>query len=529
MDGGDPIFEVRDLNVSYGANEVLRGVSLKMRRGETAAIVGESGSGKSQTVLAALRLLSPRAVIKGEVKFQEHELLMLEEEELNALRGQHIAMVFQEPMSALDPLYAVGYQIGAVLRLKAGLSRRAARARVKELLALVGITEPERRVYAYPHQLSGGQRQRVAIAMAIACEPKVLIADEPTTALDVTVAAKILELLETLKRDLGMAMIFISHDLRLVRGIADTIHVMQHGRIIESGAVESIFANPRDTYTRMLLADMPRAVTRPAKEKEVLLRAENISVQFRLPGGSPWRPRDFIAVDNVSLHLEEGETLGIIGESGSGKSTMARALLKLVPASGRVSFAGRDLTSLSKAEMRPLRRFMQIVFQDPFGSLSPRLRIGDIVTEGLRVHEPSTSGRELDQRAAMALEEMRLDPALRHRRPQELSGGQRQRVAIARAIILKPRIIILDEPTSALDRSVQASILALLENLQATHGLAYVLISHDLAVIEAASNRVAVMKEGRIIEEGPTREIVAHPREAYTHSLFAAAFHTHDA
>ncbi|MGH7757602.1 MAG: ATP-binding cassette domain-containing protein, partial [Vulcanimicrobiaceae bacterium] len=351
--------------------------------------------------------------------------------------------IFQEPMSSLDPLFTAGAQIGAILRLKAGLSRRAAKARAKELLDLAGIAEPGRRIHAYPHELSGGQRQRVAIAMAIACDPDLLIADEPTTALDVTVAARILELLAKLKQSFGMAMIFISHDLGLVRRIADSVHVMREGEIIEAGFAAEIAANPRHEYTRMLLASLPRARAHTRTEAPVLLRAENIGVRFSLRGGLLSAAGEVKAVDGVSLCLNQGRTLGIVGESGSGKSTLARAILKLVPASGMVSFGGRDLTRLDRAAMRPLRRSMQLVFQDPYGSLSPLMRIGDIVTEGLRVHERAIGRKERDARADLALEEVLLDPGLRHRFPHELSGGQRQRVAIARAMILKPRLVVL--------------------------------------------------------------------------------------
>lgn len=522
----EPILRLRDLRVSYGGAGAVRGVNLTLRRGETAAIVGESGSGKSQTMLAALRLLPRHAVTTGSAAFEDTELLTLPQSDLDALLGRRIAMIFQEPVPALDPLFTVGAQIGAVLRLKMGFSRAAAKSRARELLELAGIQEPERRLHAFPHELSGGQCQRVAIAMAIASRPDLLIADEPTTALDVTVAAKILDLLARLKQDLGMAMIFISHDLGLVRRIADTIYVMCEGEIVESGPASTIFLKPRHAYTRMLLASLPRARTRAAGGASVLLRAENIKVSFPLRGGWFAARRTFTAVDGVSLRVEEGRTLGLVGESGSGKSTLARALLKLVPASGVICFGGRDVTRLSRAAMRPLRRSMQLVFQNPYGSLSPAMRIGDIVTEGLRIHEPAMSRQERDRRAAVALEEVLLDPSLRHRFPAELSGGQRQRAAIARAMILKPRLVVLDEPTSALDRSVQSGILALLEDLQVAHGLAYVLISHDLAVIRAAADTVAVMKDGRIVEQGPTQEIVEHPREAYTRTLLAAALQT---
>ncbi|MGH6812065.1 MAG: ABC transporter ATP-binding protein [Methylocella sp.] len=521
-----PLLRVRDLRVSYGPASVVKGVSFSVLCGETAAIVGESGSGKTQTVLAALGLLPRQAVTTGSVIFEDTELLALSRRRLDALLGRRIAMIFQEPMSSLDPLFTVGAQIGAILRLKAGFSRRAAKTRAKELLDLAGIAEPGRRAHAYPHELSGGQRQRVAIAMAIACNPDLLIADEPTTALDVTVAARILELLAKLKQSFGMAIIFISHDLGLVRRIADSVHVMREGEIVEAGSAAGVAANPRHEYTRRLLAAMPRARAHTRKDTPVLLHAQNIGVRFSLRGGLLSAAREIKAVDAVSLCLAQGRTLGIAGESGSGKSTLARALLKLVPASGMISFNGRDLTRLDRAAMRPLRRALQLVFQDPYGSLSPSMRIGDIVTEGLRVHEPAISRKERDARAALALEEVLLDPGLRHRFPNELSGGQRQRVAIARAIILKPRLVVLDEPTSALDRAVQTGILALLEQLQEAHGLTYVFISHDLAVIRAVADEIAVMKDGRIIEQGPAREIVEHPHAPYTRALIAAAFQT---
>jgi ABC-type microcin C transport system duplicated ATPase subunit YejF len=521
-----PLLRVRDLRVSYGPASVVKGVSFTLRRGETAVIAGESGSGKTQTVLAALKLLPSQAVTTGSVIFEDTELIALSRRQLDAILGRRIAMIFQEPMSSLDPLFTVGAQIGAILRLKAGLSRRAAKGRAKELLDLAGIAEPGRRVHAYPHELSGGQRQRVAIAMAIACNPDLLIADEPTTALDVTVAARILELLAKLKQSFGMAMIFISHDLGLVRRIADRVHVMREGEIIEAGTSAAVAANSRHEYTRMLLAAMPRARAHTRTDAPVLLRAENIGVRFSLRGGLLSGAREIKAVDGVHLCINQGRTLGIVGESGSGKSTLARAILKLVPASGMINFGGRDLTRLDRAAMRPLRRAMQLVFQDPFGSLSPLMHIGDIVTEGLRVHEPAMSGSARDARAVLALEEVLLDPGLRHRFPQQLSGGQRQRVAIARAMILKPRLVVLDEPTSALDRAVQTGILALLEQLQEAHGLTYVFISHDLAVIRAVADEIAVMKDGRIVEQGPAQEIVERPREPYTRTLIAAAFRT---
>jgi ABC-type microcin C transport system duplicated ATPase subunit YejF len=528
-ESAEPILQFCRLGVSYGSVRAVKDVSFTIRRGETAAIVGESGSGKSQTVLAALKLLSPHAATSGSVIFEGADLLSLSRARLDALRGRRIAMVFQEPMSALEPLYTAGAQIAAILRLKAGLPRSAARTRTIELLDLVGIQNPGRRMHAYPHELSGSQRQRVAIAMAIACNPDVLIADEPTTALDVTVAARILDLLAKLKQSLGMAMIFISHDLGLVRRIADTVHVMRKGEIVESGPTAEIVANPRHDYTRILLASMPQGRRHMRTDAPALLRASNVGVRFQLRGALFSPKREIKAVDDVSLCLDKGRTLGLVGESGSGKSTLARALLKLVPASGTIDFNGRDLTRFDRAAMRPLRSAMQLVFQDPYGSLSPRMRVGNIVSEGLLVHDRAITRAERDACAASALEGVLLDPVLRHRFPHELSGGQRQRVAIARAMILKPKLVVLDEPTSALDRAVQIDILALLEALQEAHGLTYLLISHDLAVIRAMADEIAVMKDGCIVEKGPTAEIVDHPREAYTRALVTAAFQTGEA
>jgi peptide/nickel transport system ATP-binding protein/oligopeptide transport system ATP-binding protein len=519
----------RDLTVAYGQASVVKGVSISIARGEVAALVGESGSGKTQTVLAALKLLPPQAVVTGSIDFDGVNLLSLSQQRLNTIRGRRIAMIFQEPMSALDPLFTIGSQIGAVLRLHAGLSRHGAVERTIELLALVGISDPRRRRHSYPHELSGGQRQRVAIAMAIACDPDVLIADEPTTALDVTVAARIFDLLADLRRRLGMALIFISHDLGLVRGIADAVHVMRQGELVESGSAAAIFGHPHCDYTRLLLAAMPKPrKARPDPGGPEVLRAEAVTVRFRLRGGWFAPAREIKAVDGASLVLRQGRTLGLVGESGSGKSTLARALLRLTPSSGAVIFEQQDISRLGRDAMRGLRRSMQLVFQDPYGSLSPRMTAGDIVTEGLRIHEPSMTRAGRDIRAARALEEVILDPALRHRFPHEFSGGQRQRIAIARAMILKPRLVVLDEPTSALDRSVQIDILALLERLQEQHGLTYVFISHDLAVVRAVADDIAVMKEGRIIEIGNTLQIMENPREDYTRSLLAASFHAGD-
>ena len=435
-------------------------------------------------------------------------------------------MIFQEPMTSLDPLYRIGEQMVLPLTRHGGLSRRAARARAIELLQLVEIRDAEHRIDAYPHEMSGGQRQRVMIAMALANNPDVLIADEPTTALDVTVQARILALLAGLKARLGMAIVFISHDLGIVRRIADRVYVMRQGEVVEHGAVAQVFNAPRHPYTQMLVNAEPtgRKTPVPADAKQVL-DAKDLRVIFRSPRAMFTKAAPEIrAVDGVSLTVRAGETVGIVGESGSGKSTLGRAVLRLVPASGLVRFEDRNLTPLTKAELRPLRRHMQVVFQDPFGSLSPRLTAGEIVTEGLLVHEPGITRAHRDDRAAAAFAEVQLEPETRHRFPHEFSGGQRQRIAIARAMVLKPKLVVLDEPTSALDRSVQKEIVALLRKLQADHGLAYVFISHDLAVVRALADRILVMQAGRIVEEGAAEAIVTAAREPYTQELMRAAF-----
>jgi ABC-type microcin C transport system duplicated ATPase subunit YejF len=531
MNEKPPVLVFDDLCVRYGKSEVVKSIGFRLARGEVAALVGESGSGKTQAMLAALGLLGPKARTSGRVLFKGYNLLTLPDGELNEIRGRRIAIIFQEPMSALDPFVPVGSQIAAILRRHLGLSRRIAKARAIELLELVGILEPARRARAYVHELSGGQRQRVAIAMAVSCEPDILIADEPTTALDVTVEAHILDLITELKTRLGMAMIFISHDLGLVRRFATAIHVMRNGEIVESGPTQQVCTSPSNDYTKLLLAAAPHDNARidhdhaPLTQKDapVILDARDVCVRYSLRGGLFAQRKNIKAVDHVSLSLKQGQTLGIVGESGSGKSTLGRALLKLVPASGHISFEDRDLTRLSRRAMRSLRHHMQVVFQDPFGSLSPRMTIGDIVTEGLRVYAPDIGRAERDKFAAEALTEVRLDASLRHRFPHELSGGQRQRIAIARAMILKPKLVVLDEPTSALDRSVQADILGLLAKLQEDHGLSYVFISHDLSVMRAMADEIAVMKDGRIIEHGKTHEILLKPQDNYTQDLIAAA------
>jgi ABC-type microcin C transport system duplicated ATPase subunit YejF len=522
-----PLFALRDLRVAFATSEgevsAVRGVEIEVAAGEVVAIVGESGSGKSQTLLAALGLLPGNGRATGSARLEGEELIGASERELNRVRGSKVAMIFQEPMTALEPLYSVGDQIAAPLIAHAGASARQARARAGELLEQVGIAHGRARARAHPHQLSGGERQRAMIAMAIANRPKLLIADEPTTALDVTVQAQILDLLVALQRELGMAMIFVSHDLRLVRRIARRVYVMRAGLIVEAGLTEEVLARPRVAYTRMLVDAEPAGAKPPASEAATLLEARGIVVTYSQPTGLLTRARRMRAVDGVDLTLRRGQTLGIVGESGSGKSTLARALLRLTPCEGRLTFEGRDLQALNARALRPLRRKMQLIFQDPFGSLSPRLSVGAIVAEGLRAHEPGMSARRRDAEAVRALEAVGLDPASRGRTPDAFSGGQRQRIAIARALILKPALVVLDEPTSALDRSVQRDILALLRALQDAHGLTYLFISHDLAVVRAMADEILVLKGGKVVERGPTEAIFARPMEEYTRSLIQAA------
>jgi oligopeptide transport system ATP-binding protein len=526
----EPILIMRGLDVRFrlpdGEVHAVRGIDMDVMPRETVAIVGESGSGKSQAVMAAVGLLASNGKATGSVRYRGQELVGLSYRRLNRIRGAKITMIFQEPMTSLDPLYRVGDQIAEPLVQHGGLDRKAARARAIELLRLVQIARPESRVDAYPHELSGGQRQRVMIAMALANDPDILIADEPTTALDVTIQAQILDLLKALQARLGMAVIFITHDLGIVRRFADRVYVMRQGAVVEEGPVERIFSHPSHGYTKMLLAAEPKGRKPPVPDNApALLEAGNIHVSFHLGGG--WfggEAFELRAVDGVSLSLHQGQTIGIVGESGSGKSTLGRALLRLLPCEGAIRFEGRDLTALDLRKERWLRRELQIVFQDPYGSLSPRLTVGQIVTEGLLVHEPQLARAERDRRAIQALEEVQLDPAMRNRYPHEFSGGQRQRIAIARTLILKPKVVVLDEPTSALDRSVQKEIVELLRRLQKAHVLSYLFISHDLAVVRAMADEVIVMKEGRVVERGSTEEVFADPKDPYTQALMAAAF-----
>jgi oligopeptide transport system ATP-binding protein len=524
-----PVLEIDDLRVGFatpqGIVEAVRGLSMSVAAGETVAVVGESGSGKSQAMMAAMGLLSRNGHATGNVRYRGRDILGLPARALNDIRGARIGMIFQEPMTSLDPLYRVGSQIAEPLVRHRKLSWSAAKAHAVELLHLVGIPEPERRVAAYPHELSGGQRQRVMIAMAIANEPDVLIADEPTTALDVTVQAQIVALLQDLQARFGMAIVFISHDLGLVRRIAGRVVVMRRGEVVETGATAEVFERPRHPYTRMLVDAEPRGRKAPPPPgAPEVLRAKNVEVAFRLGGGLlRGAPLVIRAVDDVSLILRRGQTIGIVGESGSGKSTLGRALLSLVPSEGEVTVLGQRPSALDAAALRALRRRVQLVFQDPFGSLSPRMTVADIVGEGLRVHAPELSAAERDRLTVAALEDVQIDPATRGRYPHEFSGGQRQRIAIARAMILRPSIVVLDEPTSALDRSVQKQIVELLRRLQQANDLSYLFISHDLAVVRALADWILVMQRGRVVEAGPTEAIFEAPETAYARELIAAA------
>jgi microcin C transport system ATP-binding protein len=527
-----PLLSVRDLSVSFtvegGEIQAVRHISFDIERGESAALVGESGSGKSVTALSIMQLLPyPKAHHpSGSIRFQDQELLGAPEATLQQVRGDRIAMIFQEPMTSLNPLHTIEKQVNEVLRVHKRLAPAAARARTLELLRLVGLPEAERRLDAYPHQLSGGQRQRVMIAMALANEPDLLIADEPTTALDVTIQAQILTLLRDLQARFGMALLLITHDLGIVRRMAERVHVMSRGEIVESGAIATIFAAPAHPYTQHLLAAEPRPMPRaPRADAPVVLQAEDVRVWFPIRRGVLRRTVGHIkAVDGVSLTVREGQTVGVVGESGSGKTTLGLALLRLQAAEGRIRFDGREIQGLPASAVRPLRRQMQVVFQDPFGALSPRMSIAQIVGEGLGVHGVGGTPAERAALIDEALREVGLDPALRDRYPHEFSGGQRQRIAIARAMVLKPKLVVLDEPTSALDMSVQAQVVDLLRELQARHRLAYLFISHDLKVVRAMSDEILVMREGRVVEQGPTARIFEAPAQPYTRALMAAAF-----
>jgi microcin C transport system ATP-binding protein len=530
----EPLLEINNLSVTFGTGAkpftAVDRVSFSVNEGETVALVGESGSGKSVTALSVLQLLPyPLAShpAGSSIRFKGEELVGAGEKRLMEVRGNRIAMIFQEPMTSLNPLHTIERQIGEVLLIHKGLGKTASRSRIVELLKLVGMgAQAEKRLDAYPHQLSGGQRQRVMIAMALANEPDLLIADEPTTAVDVTIQAQLLKLLSELQQRLGMAMLFITHDLNVVRKIVSRVCVMQNGQIVEQGKVADVFGRPQHPYTRHLLDSEPKG--RPAARSgapATVMECRDLRVWFPIKAGVFRRTVGHVkAVDGVSLSLKAGRTLGVVGESGSGKTTLGLSLLRLEHAEGEIMFHGKDIEKLSSRELRPLRREMQIVFQDPYGSLSPRMSVADIVAEGLRIHKIGANEAERERMIVDALKDVRLDPETRHRYPHEFSGGQRQRVAIARALVLKPRFLILDEPTSALDMSVQAQIVELLRDLQAKYDLAYLFISHDLRVVRALADEVMVLKDGKIVEHGTSDRIFDAPQAEYTKALMAAAF-----
>ena len=525
------LLEVENLAVQFGQGDrqvtAVKDVSFKVEKGETLALVGESGSGKSVTALSLLQLLPyPYAHHPtGSITFEGRELIGAKSESIRAIRGNRIAMIFQEPMTSLNPLHSIERQVSEVLFIHKRMRPKEARLRTVELLGLVGLSNPEKRLRAFPHELSGGQRQRVMIAMALANKPDLLIADEPTTALDVTIQAQILTLLKDLQKRLNMALLLITHDLGIVKKTADRVAVMRMGEIVEQASTSDLFAQPKHPYTQMLIASHPKGDAKAlATNAPEVLRAENIKVYFPIKKGVLRRVVDVVkAVDGVSLRLRAGATVGVVGESGSGKTTLGLGLLRLLPAEGMTFFLGQRIDQLTRQQLRPLRREMQIVFQDPFGSLNPRMSIADIVAEGLNIHKLEANAGERERLVVDVLKEVGLDPSVRHRYPHEFSGGQRQRIAIARAIILKPKLIILDEPTSALDMSVQAQIVDLLRLLQAKHNLAYLFISHDLRVIKAMSHYVIVMKDGVVVEEGAAAEILSNPKATYTQTLLAAA------
>jgi microcin C transport system ATP-binding protein len=527
-----PLLSVRDLSVAFrqGPRQLLAvdRVSFEIAKGETVALVGESGSGKSVTALSVMKLLPYPAAShpSGTVHFKGQELLGLPENKIRQVRGNDITVIFQEPMTSLNPLHTIEKQIGEILDLHGGMTGAPARARIVELLGQVGIPDPEGRLASYPHQLSGGQRQRVMIAMALANEPDLLIADEPTTALDVTVQAQILKLLKELQTRLGMAMLFITHDLGIVRKIADVVCVMKEGKIVETGPVEEVFERPQHPYTRALLAAEPKPDPAPLQpDAPVVVETDDLKVWFPIKRGVLRKVVGHIkAVDGVTIAVRKGETLGIVGESGSGKTTLGLAILRLISSQGPIVFMGQSIQGLKFKEMRPFRVDMQIVFQDPYGSLSPRMSVADIIEEGLWVHQPQLSAEEREQRVIVALNDVGLDPETRFRYPHEFSGGQRQRIAVARAIVLEPTFVVLDEPTSALDMLIQSQIVDLLRDLQRRRNLTYLFISHDLRVVAALASRLIVMRNGKVVEEGPAADLFAHPQSDYTRALFAAAF-----
>jgi len=527
---GEPLLQIRDLSVQFDAQGTLvravDGVSLEIARGETLALVGESGSGKSLTALATVRLTPDTARLSGSVTFDGHELLGAPPETLRKVRGGEIAFVFQEPMTSLNPLHTIEKQIGETLLVHQGLRGPKARERILELLLKVGLRDPEKRLGAYPHQLSGGQRQRVMIAMALANRPQILIADEPTTALDVTIQAQILDLLADLQREEGLALLFITHDLGIVRRFAARVAVMEKGKIVEQGVTDRVFDAPQHGYTQKLLAAEPTGRPDPVPPgAETLIRGEGVKVWFPIKTGLLRRTTGHIkAVTDVDMSVAEGETLGVVGESGSGKTTLALAAMRLIGSDGQIDFRGQNIQTLSKGALRSLRRDMQIVFQDPYGSLSPRMSVAEIVAEGLGVHGLRDGHQSPREAVAEVLTEVGLDPAMMDRYPHEFSGGQRQRIAIARAMILRPRFLVLDEPTSALDMTVQTQIVDLLRALQRQHRLGYFFISHDLKVVRALAHKLIVMRQGEVVEAGPADAIFDNPQTDYAKALMAAAF-----
>jgi microcin C transport system ATP-binding protein len=528
----EKLLSVKDLSVAFRQGErqmlAVDRISFDIGKGETVALVGESGSGKSVTALSVMKLLPYPAAShpSGSIHFEGQDLLRLSERQIRSVRGNRISIIFQEPMTSLNPLHTIEKQIGEILLLHQGLTGAAARARTLDLLSQVGIPDPASRLASYPHQLSGGQRQRVMIAMALANEPDLLIADEPTTALDVTVQAQILALLKALQQRLHMSMLFITHDLGIVRKLADRVCVMKEGKIVEQGAVERVFTAPQHPYTRALLDAEPKPDPAPIRmDAPVVVEANDLKVWFPIKRGVLRKVVGHIkAVDGVSLAVRKGETLGIVGESGSGKTTLGLAILRLISSQGLICFLGRTITGLKFREMLPIRHAMQIVFQDPYGSLSPRMSVSDVIEEGLWVHHPELTEEQRQPRVIRALRDVGLDPDTRFRYPHEFSGGQRQRIALARAIVLEPTFIVLDEPTSALDMLIQAQMVDLLRDLQKRLNLTYLFISHDLRVVAALASRLVVMRHGKVVEEGPASALFANPRSDYTRALFAAAF-----
>ena len=528
-----PLIKIKNLRVTFktqgGDIAAVRGVSFDINRSENVAIVGESGSGKSVTALSLLKLHDEKRVVypDGRIVYNNRDLMLASEDEMRQLRGKDISMIFQEPMTSLNPVYPVGVQIQETLKLHRNMSPAGSRATAIELLDRVGIREPQRRVDAFPHMLSGGQRQRAMIAMALACDPVLLIADEPTTALDVTVQQQILELLQELQKDTGMSVLLITHDLHLVRRFADRVCVMRAGEMVEQASTTSLFKQPEHEYTRYLLDSEPETrIAEIVPTERTVIKADAVRVYFPILKGFFKRKVDEVrAVDNVDIELRQGETLGIVGESGSGKTTLGMALLRMVDSSGRICFRDHEISGYREKQMRPLRRYFQIVFQDPFSSLSPRMTVEQIVGEGLKLHYPELSKAQRDDRIVTTLKEVGLDEGALWRYPHEFSGGQRQRIAVARTVILEPEVILLDEPTSALDVSVQKQVLGLLSDLQVRHKLSYLFISHDLRVVRAMSHRVIVMRDGKIVETGSVSDVFENPKQKYTRELAGASFY----